>query len=117
MSTRRGPASLADPAPVGEEAPDRVVLVVPQPPGGKLDDPQGHGRYPGGSVGELAVDLRPGGRGPGRIGELELAGPLHRAVERRVAEVAVAGTAAATEELGQVGRRVGVVGEPVAVGG
>jgi hypothetical protein len=42
--------TLADPALVGEEAPDGVVLVVPQPPGGQVDGPQGDGRDPGGGI-------------------------------------------------------------------
>ena len=50
------------------------------------------------------------------IGEVEHLGLLHLAVEGRVAVVAVAVAAAAGEELGDVGRGVGVVGDPVAVG-
>jgi hypothetical protein len=40
------PASLADPALVGEKAPYRVALVVPHPPRGQLEDPAGRRSAP-----------------------------------------------------------------------
>jgi hypothetical protein len=52
----KGRLVLSDPALVGEETPDRVVLVVAQTTGCQFDVSCGHGWHPDGVVGELAVD-------------------------------------------------------------
>src|SRR5580658_517400 len=95
----KGRLVLSDPALVGEEAPDRVVLVVAQTTGCQFDVSCGHGWHPDGVVGELAVDRGPEGCCFAGVIEFEHGGFLHLAVECRAAVVAVAGSAAAGEEL------------------
>src|SRR5262249_58428640 len=114
---RRGRSGLTEPGLVGEETPDRVELVVAHPPGDHVDIALGGVRHPDGRVGDLALDRRPEGTGLRRAAEFEPPGLPHLPVGPRVAVVAVAVTAAAPEELRDVGRWVGVVGDPVTVGG
>ncbi len=105
--------------------PGPVVVVIAYPGGGEVGEAQAYDGHPRREISDLAVNLCPDLRGSLGIAYLELAGPVHLAVNVGVAEV---GAASGVGGIGRAERRApeeqveevgcgGIVRDPASDGG
>ena len=115
---RRRGRSLSNPGLIDHEAPDRLVLVVPQSRGDEFRLGDVHGRHPNGFVDELVVDSRPERAAwPGLASSSAEACLIWRS-SLALADIPFSVVSAvATEERRKIRRRRRVVRDPVSVDG